>query len=57
VSDEFDGLPSVILAPNRTNVCQEQGMNILRGFSIESLPNYEVKVLGKPVSILVGKGN
>jgi hypothetical protein len=35
---EFDGLPSIVLAPNRKNVCQEQGWNILRGISMWDPP-------------------
>jgi hypothetical protein len=31
--------------------CQKQAGHILRGFSIESLPYYQVKVYGKPESI------
>jgi hypothetical protein len=32
-------------------------MHILRGFSIESLPDLKVKVKGKPASISIGKTN
>ena len=36
------------LLMGQSKSCQEQGMHILRGFSIESLSYYYVKVYGKP---------
>mgnify|MGYP006953473876 CR=1 FL=1 len=45
-------------APGRLPLSrQELGRQFLSGFSIDSLPNYWVKVLGKPASISVGKEN
>ena len=42
MSDEFDGLPSIVLAPNRINVCQEQGLNILRCISMWEPPGLKL---------------
>jgi hypothetical protein len=36
-------------APDTTPLSQEQGLHVLRGFSIESQPDYQVKVKGDSI--------